>query len=94
MHQAVAVLAEQTGTAMPLVLNKTGRWICTGERGRTGEVHLLDDQTLQHQLAISTLQQAALHAVGSGHSEYQDRPGLPNPMCSVHCLHCVKEGEM
>lgn len=52
---------------------------------------LLDDKALQHEFAVGALQQAALHAVGSGHSEDQHRAGLPYPMRPVHCLSRQKQ---
>ncbi len=52
----------------------------------TNDDHLLDDKALQHELAVGTLQEAALHTVGCGQAEHQHRPGLPYPVSPVHGL--------
>ncbi len=48
--------------------------------------YLLDDEALEHELAVGALQEAALHAVRGCQPEDQHRPGLPNPVSPVHGL--------
>ena len=77
--------AGRSGQPQPRCYARANDQLSNIASGSAG-LYLLDDQAFKHELAVGTLQQAALHTVSSGQPEHQHWLGLPNAVSPVHCL--------